>query len=239
MVELSPVDVVRELWERVEREGVQAALGRVDDDVVYLLQMGAGRVIHGTGEVRSVLAAMESRGVSFAASLDTVEGSGDAVVASGTVRIHGPEGDREGQYHWVFHFAGGRLRRLSIYGERDEALASLAALNAIAPAPPEFAVDVDEAGGGERTLRPTGELDIGSAPKLERALLEGRAPGDRVVLDLSGLEFIDSTGLRVIVHAVSAAAADGWELRLRHGRRAVRRVFEISGVAEALPFEDA
>jgi hypothetical protein len=62
MVELSPVDVVRELWERVEREGVQAALGRVDDDVVYLLQMGAGRVIHGTGEVRSVLAAMESRG---------------------------------------------------------------------------------------------------------------------------------------------------------------------------------
>jgi len=43
----------------------------------------------------------------------------------------------------------------------------------------------------------------------------------------------------VIVHAVSAAADGGWELRLRHGRRAVRRVFEISGVADALPFEDA
>jgi anti-sigma B factor antagonist len=239
MVELSPVDVVRDLWERFERDGVQAALGRVDDDVVYLLQLGAGRVIHGTAEVRSVLSAMESHGVSFEARLDTLEGSGDAVVASGTVRMLGPEGDREGQYHWVFHFAGGRLRRLSIYGERDEALASLAALNAIAPPPPEFAVAVDDAGSGERTLRPTGELDIGTAPKLERALLEGREPGDRVVLDLAGLEFIDSTGLRVIVHAVSAAADGGWELRLRHGRRAVRRVFEISGVADALPFEDA
>ena len=239
MVELSPVDVVRALWERFEREGVQAALGRIDDDVVYLLQLGAGRVIHGTAEVRSVLSAMESRGVSFDARLDTLEGSGDAVVASGTVRMLGPEGDREAQYHWVFHFAGGRLRRLSIYGERDEALASLAALNAIAPPPPEFAVAVDDAGGGEHTLRPTGELDIGTAPKLERALLENRAPGDSVVLDLAGLEFIDSTGLRVIVHAVSAAADGGWELRLRHGRRAVRRVFEISGVADALPFEDA
>ena len=239
MVELSPVDVVRELWERFERDGVQAALGRVDDDVVYLLQLGAGRVIHGTGEVRSVLAAMESRGISFDARLDTLEGSGDTVVASGTVRMQGPEGARETQYHWVFHFADGRLRRLSVYGERDEALASLAALNALAPPPPEFAVAVDGAGGGVRTLRPTGELDIGTAPKLESALLEGREPGDRVVLDLAGLEFIDSTGLRVIVHAVAAAANDGWELRLRQGGRAVRRVFEISGVADALPFEDA
>lgn len=241
MVQLSPVDVVRELWERFERDGIQAALGRIDDDVVYLLQLGGGRVIHGTAEVRSVLSAMEGRGVSFEARLDTLEGSGDAVVASGTVWMQGPEGDREGQYYWVFHFAGGRLRRLSVYGERDEALASLAALNAIAPPPPEFAVAVavDEARAGERTLRPTGELDIGSAPKLERALLDGREPGERVVLDLAGLEFIDSTGLRVIVQAVAAAASGGWELRLRHGRRAVRRVFEISGVADALPFEDA
>jgi anti-anti-sigma factor len=237
MVELSPVDVVRELWERVEREGVQAALGRVDDDVVYLLQMGAGRVIHGTGEVRSVLAAMESRGVSFAASLDTVEGSGDAVVASGTVRIHGPEGDREGQYHWVFHFADGRLRRLSIYAGRDEALSSLAALNAIAPPPTEFAVEAGREAGGVITLRPAGELDIATAARLERALHEGREPGDRVILDLTALEFIDSTGLRVIVRGVEAAHRDGWDLRLRKGPPAVQRVFEISGVLDALPFD--
>ena len=146
---------------------------------------------------------------------------------------------REGQYHWVFHFAGGRLRRLSVYSARDEALAALAALNAIAPPPPEFDVAVGEDAGGVRTLRPVGELDIGSAPRLERALLEGREPGDVVILDLARLEFIDSTGLRVIVHAVDTARRERWDLRLRHGPTAVRRVFEISGVLGALPFEDS
>jgi len=128
---------------------------------------------------------------------------------------------------------------LSVYDDRDEALGSLAALSAIAPPPPEFAVAVDASAGGVRTVRPSGELDIGTAPKLERALLEDREPGDRIVLDLADLEFIDSTGLRVIVQAAAAAQQGRWELRLRHGRPAVRRVFEISGVLGALPFEDA
>jgi hypothetical protein len=43
----------------------------------------------------------------------------------------------------------------------------------------------------------------------------------------------------VIVQAAAAAEQGRWELRLRHGRPAVRRVFEISGVLAALPFEDA
>jgi anti-anti-sigma factor len=57
------------------------------------------------------------------------------------------------------------------------------------------------------------------------------------VLDLAELEFIDSTGLRVIVRAVEAARTSGWELTLRQGPPAVRRVFEISGVLRALPFD--
>jgi ketosteroid isomerase-like protein len=223
MVQLSPVDIVRELWDRFEREGIEAALGLVDEDVVYLLQLAGGRVLHGTSEVRALVADLQGQGVGLEARLDTLEGRGDAVVASGTVRLDRPEGLDVGRYHWVFHFAEGRLRRLSVYGDRDEALGSLAALNAIAPPPPEFAVEVGEAAGGVLTLRPAGELDIGTAPKLERALLE----------------VIDSTGLRVIVHAVAAAERGGWELRLRQGPPAVRRVFEISGVAGALPFEDA
>ena len=239
MVELTPVDIVRDLWERFERDGVEAALGLVDEDVVYLFQLAGGRVLHGSAEVRALVAEYERRGVSLEAGLETLEGQGDAVVASGSVRIDGPDGPQERRYHWVFHFADGRLRRLSVYGDREEALGSLAALNAIAPPPAEFAVDVGDEAGGTITLRPTGELDIGSAPKLERALHDGRRPGDSVVLDLTGLEFIDSTGLRVIVQGVAAAERDGWHLRLRHGRRAIRRVFEISGVLDALPFEDS
>jgi anti-sigma B factor antagonist len=189
--------------------------------------------------VRGVVADLRAQGVGIGARLDTIEGRDDAVVASGTVRLDRPDGLQVARYHCVFHFAGGRLRRLSVYDDRDEALGSLAALSAIAPPPPEFAVAVDAAAGGVRTVRPSGELDIGTAPKLERALLEDREPGDRIVLDLADLEFIDSTGLRVIVQAAAAAQQGRWELRLRHGRPAVRRVFEISGVLGALPFEDA
>ena len=239
MAEQTPVDIVRELWARFERDGIEAALRRVDEDVVYLLQVSGGRVLQGTSEVRDVVADLRAQGVGIGARLDTIEGRDDAVVASGTVRLDRPDGLQVARYHCVFHFAGGRLRRLSVYDDRDEALGSLAALSAIAPPPPEFAVAVDAGAGGVRTVRPSGELDIGTAPKLERALLEDREPGDRIVLDLADLEFIDSTGLRVIVHAVAAAERGGWELRLRQGPPAVRRVFEISGVAGALPFEDA
>ena len=234
MARLSPVETVRELWERFERDGVAAALELVDEDVVYLLQLGDGRMLRGSDEV---LAAMDRLGVSLEARLGTLEARGGAVVASGTVRLQRPDGMHEGQYHWVFHFAGGRLRRLSVYAEREEALASLAALEAIAPPPPEFAVEEREDPEGVVTLRPTGELDIGTADRLERVLLQGRRAGDRVVLDLRRLEFIDSTGLRSIVHAVETARRERWELRLRRGPRAVHRVFEISGIAGALPFE--
>jgi anti-anti-sigma factor len=234
MAHLTPVETVRELWERFERDGVAAALELVDEDVVYLLQLGGGRVLRGSDQV---LAEMDRFGVSLEARLETLEARGDAVVASGTVRLQRPDGMHEGQYHWVFHFADGRLRRLSVYAAREEALASLAALNAIAPPPPEFAVEEGQDSEGVVTLQPTGELDIGTAGRLERALLQGRRAGDRVVLDLGRLEFIDSTGLRTIVHAVETARRDRWELRLRRGPRAVHRVFEISGVVDALPFE--
>jgi anti-sigma B factor antagonist len=237
MAQPSPVETVRQLWARFEREGVEAALGLVDEDVVYLLQLAGGRVLRGSAEVRALFADFEARGVSLEARLDTLEQRGDAVVASGTVRMHRPDGLQEAQYHWVFHFAGGRLRRLSVYAGRDEAVSSLAALNALAPPPAEFEVQTGREPGGALTLRPTGELDIASAPRLERALREGRRPGEQVVLDLSGLEFIDSTGLRVVVRGVEAAAVEGWDLRLRHGPPAVRRVFEIAGVLGALPFE--
>ena len=144
--------------------------------------------------------------------------------------MHRPDGLQVGQYHWVFHFADGRLRRLSVYGDRDEALASLAALNAIAPPPPEFAVEVGEPAGGVRTLRPTGELDIATAPELERVLERPRAAGDRVVLDLAELEFIDSTGLRVIVRARRGRATRALGAAAAPRAAAVRRVFDISGV---------
>jgi anti-anti-sigma factor len=71
-------------------------------------------------------------------------------------------------------------------------------------------------------------------PALERAL---ETPGlRRIELDLRGLEFIDSTGMGVIVRLDHEARSRGVQLRLRRGPRSVHRVFEMAGLADALPF---
>jgi anti-anti-sigma factor len=74
-------------------------------------------------------------------------------------------------------------------------------------------------------------------PALERAL---ETPGLRQFeLDLRGLDFIDSTGIGVIVRLERETRGRGVQLRLRRGPRAVHRVFEKTGLAEALPFSSA
>lgn len=94
-----------------------------------------------------------------------------------------------------------------------------------------------EAGTGFLALR--GELDLAGAPLLERNLLEieRQAPG-RLVIDLSDLQFIDSTGLRLLLAANSRAQERGGELVLRPGSAAVQRVFALTGAIDVLRFED-
>ncbi len=237
MPEVTPEETVRDLFARYERGGIEAAFDLIDDDVVLLLGPGPDRVLRGTTELRATLEELRREGVDLAARLDTVERRGAAAVASCTVRREGPGMLKETQQHVVFQVAGGRLRRLSAYATREEAMSSVAALEAAAPI---HGFDVTEQGApGERTVKPAGELDIATAPQLEHALLDGRRRGDVVVVDLSGLSFIDSTGLRVIVRATRAAQTDGWTLRLRRARPTVQRIFDIAGIAGALPFEDA
>jgi anti-sigma B factor antagonist len=85
----------------------------------------------------------------------------------------------------------------------------------------------------------TGELDLASAPSLERALAEAEAAGPGgIVVDLSGLEFMDSTGLQSLIAAFKRAKSDGYELRLRRGRHQVQRVFELTSTIELFQFED-
>jgi anti-anti-sigma factor len=74
-------------------------------------------------------------------------------------------------------------------------------------------------------------------PALERAL---QTPGvRRIDLDLGRLDFIDSTGLGVIVRVHAEARRQGIELQLRRGPAPVHRVFEQTGFADALPFSPA
>jgi anti-anti-sigma factor len=59
-----------------------------------------------------------------------------------------------------------------------------------------------------------GELDLASTPLLDDRLTRLRAKKRAVRLDLSRLEFIDSTGLRLLIRAVGDARASGWHLEI-------------------------
>jgi anti-sigma B factor antagonist len=93
--------------------------------------------------------------------------------------------------------------------------------------------------GDVHTVALFGELDLAVAPQVQRELDRvDRTDAESIVLDLSGLTFMDSTGIRLVlrVHRRSHIGAD--RLTLRRGPEAVQRVFAISGVEDVLPFVD-
>jgi len=85
-----------------------------------------------------------------------------------------------------------------------------------------------------------GELDLAGAPELEDELREAeRSDADRIVLDLSHLTFIDSSGIALLVAAAKRSSQNADRLRFkRHRDPAVERVLELTGVADRLPFLD-
>ena len=76
-----------------------------------------------------------------------------------------------------------------------------------------------------------GEIDAHTAPALAAAI-DG-LDGD-VVLDLAGVDFVDSSGLRVLIDAHQSVDQRGDALSLENPSTAVRRLLEISGVDEYL-----
>ena len=93
--------------------------------------------------------------------------------------------------------------------------------------------------GGAAVVALSGELDLAGAAVLERELerLEDDSPG-AIVLDLRGVEFMDSSGLRVIAVASQRAQELGRRLALVPGPEQVMRVFEITRMRERLDFVD-
>ena len=86
---------------------------------------------------------------------------------------------------------------------------------------------------------PTGELDMSTAAKLEEAVRAAEATdAKRIVVDLSEVTFMDSTGLKLLLEASARARANSNRLRLIRGPRRVQRVFELTKTEEILPFLD-
>jgi anti-sigma B factor antagonist len=80
-----------------------------------------------------------------------------------------------------------------------------------------------------------GELDISTAPRLEEDLRRVEASSPQVlVLDLSKLTFMDSTGLRLLIGADSRAREAGRRLVLIRGNEMVQRVLRVTRLDERL-----
>jgi anti-anti-sigma factor len=85
----------------------------------------------------------------------------------------------------------------------------------------------------------SGELDVVSAPDLAQCLHEVLAqPHARVMLDCSGLRFVDSAGVSVLIKAKQDAEANGRILVLRRPTEQLERVFALVGLADWLAYED-
>jgi anti-sigma B factor antagonist len=84
-----------------------------------------------------------------------------------------------------------------------------------------------------------GELDVITAPDL--ALMLGQLADEgcpRVLIELSGLSFVDSAGVSVLVKAKHEADANGRRLVLRSPTEQVHQVFSVVGLADWLAYED-
>ena len=92
---------------------------------------------------------------------------------------------------------------------------------------------------GTVLVKMAGDLDLASAEVLQQTLLaiEKDKPST-LYLDLSGLGFMDSTGLRLILQANERARKALSRLVLIAGRESVQRVFRVTGMQERLEFVD-
>jgi anti-anti-sigma factor len=100
-------------------------------------------------------------------------------------------------------------------------------------------LDVSSSAGEDAvTVTLRGELDLASVPALEERLveLEQSAP-TRILVDLTGLTFIDSSGLRVLLLADGRAREQQRELVFTDSTATVRRVLEMTGALDLLRFQ--
>jgi anti-sigma B factor antagonist len=96
-----------------------------------------------------------------------------------------------------------------------------------------------EDAGGHVTVALRGELDLSTVGKVQEELrrVEAAEPAI-VILDLSRLTFLDSTGLRCVVTADERARTQGRRLVIVRGPDAVQRVFSITRLEERLEMVD-
>jgi anti-sigma B factor antagonist len=102
---------------------------------------------------------------------------------------------------------------------------------------PSFGVERSRRGEAV-VVAPTGEIDLATVDAVREQILAARGEASRVVLDLRGVDFLDSTGLRLIVEAQRDAEQEGWALVVVRAREPVQRLLDIAGLSSRLTVVD-
>jgi len=101
----------------------------------------------------------------------------------------------------------------------------------VSPVIPRFELDEESSGDGAHVINVRGEIHMSTAPGLSKGLSQAIDRGHRsIVLDLSGVEFIDSTGLSVLLSGLRQVTALGGRMALVCANPTVLRLFEITSL---------
>jgi anti-sigma B factor antagonist len=102
--------------------------------------------------------------------------------------------------------------------------------------PEDLQLTIDESAGSYVVLSVEGELDVSTAPQLREALMSvvARLYGT-VILDLSGVGFIDSSALGVILSAWKQIKAQDGSMAIASPTPRITRIFEITGLTLSFP----
>ena len=103
----------------------------------------------------------------------------------------------------------------------------------------DLSVDVQQ-DGGEVQVRLDGELDVTSVPLLQTVVEQAiaprrRPPCQKLIVDMSGVDFADASGLSPLLMARAVLRRRGGNVELRHCRRAVLRLLRLLDVSDLVP----
>ena len=93
--------------------------------------------------------------------------------------------------------------------------------------------------GGVPVVELEGEIDLSTAAVFKETVYEVIESGNiEVVIDLTGLEFMDSTGLGVLVAALKKTSTEGGRIKLICDKRSILKVFTITGLDKVFTIYD-
>jgi anti-sigma B factor antagonist len=104
----------------------------------------------------------------------------------------------------------------------------------------ELGLEIDDTRTPYTVLAVKGEVDVYTAPRLREKLVELVSQGrTRIIVDLEGVEFLDSTGLGVLVGGLKRLRSNDGDLGLVCTQSRILKVFEITGLTKVFAIFDS